>query len=182
MVAFWLVVAVAGLVAEGLSQKFIAIWFAIGALAALLTALFDMHPGTQFLVFFAATGLLYVSTREMVKEHLAIKAQNTADAKEMPGTTCQVVETVDNVAGTGAIEYGGRTWEARAECTVRFESGTQVRVARLAKGVAFVEEPPPEEPAEELEGLEEPEEFEDGESIPEPEAEEGAVFELSGDV
>jgi membrane protein implicated in regulation of membrane protease activity len=177
MGVFWLVVAVTGLVAEGFTQKFIAIWFTVGALGALLTAMLNGHVGMQILTFTFATGILLSATRTMALEYIANKKQNTTDAKEMPGVTCNVVEPIDNAAGTGVIEHNGRNWEARAECTVRFEPGTQVRVARMAKGVAYVEEAPPEEP--ETEGADSAEFAESEEAIPDPDSEEGAVFEIS---
>jgi membrane protein implicated in regulation of membrane protease activity len=180
MVVFWLIVAVFCFVTEGFTQKFMAIWFSIGALAALLTATLDAHPGTQILVFVFASGLLLLSTRTMVNEYLAIKAQNSDDAKKMPGVTCQVVEPIDNVEGTGVIEYNGRNWEARAECRTRFEPGTRVTVARMAKGVAYVEEAPPEEPEPEIDP-ETGEPLQPEEALPDAESEEGAVFEYSTD-
>ena len=182
MVAFWLTVTVLGLVTEGFTQKFIAIMVSIGALVALLTEMLGLSPGMQFFIFVTTAGILMASTRTMAKEYLAAKAQHSADASEMPGVTCQVVETIDNVAETGVIEYNGRNWEARAECTTRYEPGVQVRITRMARGVAYVEEVPPEEEEPEVEiDPETGEPIVAEETVPEPDSEEGAVFELSGE-
>jgi membrane protein implicated in regulation of membrane protease activity len=179
MVVFWLILVVLGLVAEGFTQRFIAVWFAVGALLAALMAQFNIGFGPQLLVFASAAGLLYTSTRSMAQSYLAAKAQSMEDAKTLPGATCEVVEPIDNVQGTGVIAYNGRNWEARAECTVRFEPGAQVRVARLAKGVAYVEEAPLEEAEED--GLDDGELQEGDGFVPDPESGEGAVFEFSGE-
>jgi len=162
---FWLILIVLCLVAEALTQGVTAVWFAAGALVALLSATIGATAWFQWVNFLLVSGLLLSSTRPLVRAYLDRRTE-LMNAGRLVGSTCKVTEAIDNVAGTGAVVIDGRTWAARAECTVRFEPGDEVRIERLGGGTAYVVPAPVEEP-------------EAYEIIPDPEAFDGVYFERS---
>jgi len=60
MTIIWLILIVAFLAAEALTVGLVSIWFAGGALAALVLALFDVAPLVQLIAFFAVSICLLV--------------------------------------------------------------------------------------------------------------------------
>ena len=67
MSVVWLVAMVVLLIVEAMVPGLISIWFAIGALAALISALFHAPLWLQLVWFFAISILTLVLTRPFVK-------------------------------------------------------------------------------------------------------------------
>ena len=70
MSVFWLVAMVVLLIIEAAVPGLISIWFAIGALAALISALFHAPVWLQLVWFLAVSILTLVLTRPLVKKYV----------------------------------------------------------------------------------------------------------------
>ena len=82
-----------------------------GALIALLLSVYERHPLYQLLAFFLLSCVPLAVIMLMQKKHTASRPQ-TLDA--MIGKRATVVETIENVAGSGEVEIDGNVWSARA--------------------------------------------------------------------
>ena len=77
MIVVWLAVALAMLVIEALTVGLTTIWFAAGALVALIAALLDLSLAVQIVVFLAVSICLLVFTRKIFVEKLKAGSEKT---------------------------------------------------------------------------------------------------------
>ena len=63
----WLVMLAAALVLEGLSMQLFSVWFAVGALAALLSCVFGAQAWLQVPLFILVTAAGLAASRPLVK-------------------------------------------------------------------------------------------------------------------
>ena len=137
MAAFWLVVMVVLLIVEGAVPGLVSIWFALGALAALISAILKAPLWLQILWFFIVSIASLVLTRPLVKKYVNARVQPT-NADVLIGKECVVTEEIDNVMGTGAVKLEGKEWSARACCDAdKFAKGDILRVESI-KGVKLM--------------------------------------------
>ena len=108
----WLVLLVLSLVLESFSMQLISIWFAVGALAALLACAFSAPVWVQVPLFVAVTAVSLATTRPFVKR--LQKKMQPSNADRCLGKPAQVLEDIDNLEGTGRIRVEGQIWPARA--------------------------------------------------------------------
>ena len=140
MPVVWLVAVIALLIIEGLAPGLVSIWFALGALAALISALIGAPLWLQALWFVLVSVASQCLTRPLAKKYINAKVVPT-NADMLVGKECIVKETVDNIAGTGAVAVEGKTWSARmADETERAAVGEVVSVLRI-EGVKLIVAP-----------------------------------------
>ena len=136
---FWAAAIVVFLVVEGMTAGLITIWFAVGALAALLAALFGAPIWLQLVWFFVISIAALIFTRPLAKKYLNSKTQAT-NADMYIGKECVVLETIDNVAGTGAVKVAGKVWTARSADGARIPEGARAEALRI-EGVKLIVNP-----------------------------------------
>jgi len=132
----WLITMAVFIVVEVSTVSLTCIWFALGALAALLAGLFDAPVWLQLVWFFAVSILALVITRPLVKKYINGKTQPT-NADMIIGQTCVVLEPISNVSETGAVKVGGKVWTARSEDGTVFAPGERVIAVRI-EGVKLI--------------------------------------------
>ena len=140
MSVFWLVAMIVLLVVEGMAPGLVSIWFALGALAALISSLLKAPVWLQVLWFFVVSVATLLITRPLAKKYVNARVTPT-NADMAIGQDCIVTEAIDNVAGTGAVSVGGKIWTARmAEKDGRAEKGAVLRAVRIEGVKLIVEE------------------------------------------
>ena len=110
----WCIAIVFFLIVEAVIPGLISIWFAAGAVPALISALFGGPLWLQIVLFLVSSIAALVLTRPLAKKYVNSRVQPT-NADMLIGKDCVVKETVDNLKGTGAVAVGGKVWTARAE-------------------------------------------------------------------
>ena len=98
MTTFWIIAMVVFLVIEAVTVGIVSIWFAIGALFAMVTAMLGANPWVQIAVFIVASAVTLYFTRPLVKKYVNNKVEPT-NADILIGKECRVVETIDNISG-----------------------------------------------------------------------------------
>ena len=137
MVWVWLALLVLFIITEIATVQLTTIWFAGGALAAmLLSALGVKSILIQCIVFLAVSLLLLIATRPLVKKHINRKSQPT-NADRNIGASAIVTEEINNLLGTGAVKINGIEWSARAENGNTVSVGETVTVTRI-EGVKLI--------------------------------------------
>ena len=139
MTAVWLVAMIVLLIIEGIVPGLVSIWFAIGAFAAMISAILGAPLWLQVLWFFAVSILTLCLTRPFAKKYVNSRATPT-NADMLIGKECVVTEEIDNVLGTGAVTVGGKVWTARAEHDAPIAAGTTATVLRI-EGVKLIVTP-----------------------------------------
>ena len=139
MVIIWLVAMIVLIIVEAMVPGLVSIWFALGALAALISALLNAPVWLQIVWFLVVSILALVLTKPLVKKIQSGRIQAT-NADAVIGKECLVVEEVNNVLGTGAVTVDGKTWTARMNNEMqKAEVGETVRVLRI-EGVKLIVE------------------------------------------
>lgn len=133
---FWLAGIVVLLVLEAATAGLTCIWFALGALAALVSALFGAPIWLQIVWFLVVSAVSLYLTRPLVKKYVNSETQPT-NADMVVGREAKVTEDIDNLAGTGAVSVGGKVWTARSASGDAIGAGELVRVERI-EGVKLI--------------------------------------------
>lgn len=137
MTIFWVAAIFVFLVVEALTAGLTSIWFAIGALAALISALFNAPIWLQLVWFFVISVIALIITRPLVKKFVNSKSQPT-NADMVIGMEGIVTELIDNIAGTGAVAVAGKVWTARSTGGSNIGLGTTVKADRIEGVKLFV--------------------------------------------
>lgn len=112
------------------------IWFAGGALAALLCYALGLNMVWQFMVFIAVSLVLLFFTRPWAIKYLKPHLVKTNYEQALEKNVC-ITETVDNEKGTGTAVLNGQEWTARAFTAGEiFEAGTIATVKEI-RGVTM---------------------------------------------
>ena len=137
MTAAWVVLMIGFLIVEGVAPGLVSIWFALGALAALISALLGAQVWLQALWFVLVSVLALVATRPLAKKYVNSRTQAT-NADMLIGQECIVTETIDKLRGTGAVSVAGKVWTARTDEPEKIiEEGTVAVVERI-EGVKLI--------------------------------------------
>ena len=140
MPVVWLIAMVALLIIEAVVPGLISIWFALGALAALLSALLHAPLWLQIVWFLVVSIAALVLTRPLAIKYVNSRTQPT-NADVLIGKECVVTEEIDDVLGTGAVTVSGKVWTARTgQEGLRLEKGAKARVLRI-EGVKLIVKP-----------------------------------------
>ena len=135
----WLAVALVMLIIEAATVQMVSIWFCLGAVAAAIAAIMGGSIPVQIVVFVVISGVTLAFTRKFVKKVLRVKKTPT-NADSVIGAIGQVVEPIDDEAGTGRIKVEGMDWSARTTDGSKLPEGVKVKVKAIA-GVKLMVSP-----------------------------------------
>ena len=133
----WLVLMVVFLIAEAVTVATISLWFAAGALVALLVSLLGLQVWLQVVLFLLVSGVLLACLRPMVKRHFTPKLTR-ANVDAIVGTRGMVTAEIDNVCAAGQVKLNGMEWTARSTTGQIIPAGTLIRVDRVEGVKVFV--------------------------------------------
>lgn len=140
MPLIWLIAMVLLLIVEAVVPGLISIWFALGALAALLASMLHAPLWLQIVWFLVVSVAALCLTRPLAKKYVNARTQPT-NADMLVGKECLVKETIHNLQGTGAVSVDGIVWTARTEDdSIVMEEKTLARVVRI-EGVKLIVKP-----------------------------------------
>ena len=139
MITVWAILAAAFLIIELVTVGMVSIWFLLGALAAMAGAALGASVWVQVVIFTAVSVLCFLIFYPSLKR-LIRKNQQATNADMVLGQTCPVTQRIDNVAGTGAVSVGGKTWSARTADGATVEEGVLVQAVEI-QGVKLIVKP-----------------------------------------
>ena len=133
----WFGLLVVFLAVESSSVNLISLWFAAGALVALVLSLLHVELWIQVVVFLAVSSLLLASLRPIAKKYLTPKIVKT-NVDSIIGSTGIVTQSIDNVKAEGQVKLGAMYWTARSVSGEPLAEGTLIRVERIEGVKVFV--------------------------------------------
>ena len=123
---FWLVALVLFILIEIATMGLTTIWFAGGALVAVIASALGLPLVVQIVLFFAVSFVLLYFTRPMAVKYFN-KDRVKTNAESLVGRQAIVISEIDNLQGIGQVTVGGMEWSARtAEAGVRLDVGSVV--------------------------------------------------------
>ena len=138
MQIIWLILLIVFAASEAATVGLTSIWFAAGALTALIAALLGGPLWVQITLFLAVSLLCLAAVRPLAKRLLNSRVEPT-NADRVIGAQAQVTEDIDNIHGRGAVVIRGMTWSARSQDGGPISAGTMVKVLRIEGVKVFVE-------------------------------------------
>lgn len=148
----WLIAFVVFLVVEGMTASLTSIWFAGGALAALVAQVCGAPLKPQLAVFVVVSFALFLMVRPFTARYLHKKKTDT-NVDSFSGRKAVVKTRIDNEAGTGSAILAGETWLARAASDGEiFEPNTVVVITAVSGAKLIVKAVQPEHKVEQHEG------------------------------
>lgn len=136
MIAVWLVVSAALIVAEIISLGLTTIWFAIGALAAAFAAFLGAGISVQLMVFAVISVVFLVFTAPVARKHFMGQPEKT-NIEGLVGMIGVVTDTIDNLKSEGTVSLNGLEWSARSENGESIEKDCRVSVVSIS-GVKLI--------------------------------------------
>ncbi|MBR2041198.1 MAG: NfeD family protein [Oscillospiraceae bacterium] len=133
----WLIIAVILGVIEAVTVSLISVWFAVGALAAIIPAYFGVPIWGQILVFLAVSAVAFAFTKRFFKDVVKVKKQPT-NSDSLIGTDGIVTAEINNLEGKGKVYISGLTWSARAFDGKDIPEGSVVKVERIEGATLIV--------------------------------------------
>ncbi len=136
----WLGLIVLFLIVEGACPiHLVSIWFAAGALVALVMSMLGASLGIQITAFILVSVALLASLWPLVRKYVTPRiTQTNVDA--VIGSTGLVTTAIDNVTAHGQVKLGAMEWTARSASGEPIPEGTLVKVERI-EGVKVIVTP-----------------------------------------
>ncbi|MBE7051646.1 MAG: NfeD family protein [Ruminococcaceae bacterium] len=134
----WIIFMVAMLIVEASTVNLVSIWFAIGALGAIIAAYFGGGLICQLVVFVAVTAVSLLIAKPFIKKFRNTKTVAT-NADRLIGETGIVTEEIDNTKFAGRVTVNGSHWAAVAGNKEEISIGTKVRIKEIS-GVKLIVE------------------------------------------
>ena len=131
----WLALFVVFLIVEAGTVALVSIWFALGALAALVSCALGAEMWLQITVFLVVSLVLLALLWKRVRSKLTTTKTNV---DSVIGAEGYVTEAIDNLSYTGRVKLGGITWAARSTSGAGIPVGTLVKVERIEGVKVFV--------------------------------------------
>jgi len=115
----------------------VSIWFAAGALVAMIASLLGAQLWLQITLFIAVSAILLLSLRPLLKKFFNPRLTRT-NVDAVIGTVGIVTADIDNIAAQGSIKLGAMEWTARSSSGEIIKAGTRVTVDKIEGVKAFV--------------------------------------------
>lgn len=137
MMIFWLIVLILSIVVEIATLGLASIWFAPGALAAIIAAALQAPIAVQVILFFVVSLLLLYFTRPIAVKYFN-KDRIKTNVESLVGRQAIVISDIDNLQGIGQVVVNGQEWSARSfDDRIKLPVGTVVNVMAIS-GVKLI--------------------------------------------
>ena len=133
----WLIVLVVCLVVEISTLGLTSIWFAGGALLAMLIAMIGGPLWLQVLIFLVTSVVLLIFTRPIARKYFN-KNREKPNVNSKIGKQAIVTVRIDNLKGEGQIVTEGMEWTARSLDASVIEEGSIVIIEKIEGVKAIV--------------------------------------------
>lgn len=137
----WLGVFIVMLIIEAATTALATVWFAVGALVAMIMDLCGAPHNLQIIVMAAVSVVTFIICMIWIRPKLdslrRAKAQRT-NADRLIGMEGIVIVPIDPVEGKGQVKVEGQVWSAKSAGAVK--DGTKVKI-RAIEGVKLIVDP-----------------------------------------
>lgn len=134
---FWLVILVVFLLVEANTVGLVSVWFAAGALAALIASLLSAQLWLQAVLFLVVAAACLACLRPLTRKYFKPKLERT-NVDSIIGSQGYVTGDIDNLSAVGTVKLGAMEWTARSTSGEKIAAGTLVKVDKIEGNKAFV--------------------------------------------
>lgn len=133
----WLGLTVLLLAVEASTVTLVSLWFAAGALAAMVVSLLEGALWIQIAAFLAVSVVTLTALRPLARKFFTPKLTAT-NVDSVIGSAGLVTAPIDNLTATGQVKLSGMEWTARSTTGDPIPAGTKVKVDRIEGVKVFV--------------------------------------------
>ena len=134
----WLAIMAVLLIVEAACPiHLVSIWFAAGALVAMIISMLGGELWLQIIAFCIVSGALLAGLWPFIRKFLNPHLTKT-NVDSVIGTEGIVTADIDNLNAVGQVKLGGMEWTARSTSGENIPTGTRIRVDRIEGVKAFV--------------------------------------------
>ena len=127
-IILWLIILILAIVIEVITLGLTTIWFAGGAIVALIAAIFNANSAVQWVLFIVVSVVLLIFTRPIAVRYFN-KDRIKTNVESLVGRQAIVISEIDNLQGIGQVSVGGQEWSARSmDVNVTIPVGAVVEV------------------------------------------------------
>ena len=137
----WLIVFVVMLIIEAATTALATVWFAAGALVAMIMDLCGAPHNLQIIVMAAVSVVTFAICMIWIRPKLeSLRRANIqrTNADRLIGMEGVVIVPVNPVEGKGQVKVEGQVWSAKSEDAIK--EGTKVKI-RAIEGVKLIVDP-----------------------------------------
>ncbi len=136
----WLILAGVFLLAEIVTVgALVSVWFCLGAIAGLISALYGAPVWMQISLFLEVSLLTLFLTRPLIQKFVNKDEQIVTGTNSLIGRTGFVTEEINNSRACGTVKIEGKLWSARSADGEAILKETNVTVLRI-EGVKLIVE------------------------------------------
>lgn len=129
---YWLILMAVMIAIEIITLGLSTIWFAIGALAAYVAALFGADVAVQVVVFLVVSLAALFFTRPVAVRFFNNKDREKTNVDSVIGSAAKVIEKIDNFNAKGRVMLNGMEWMARSVDGSEIEAGETVVIKEVS--------------------------------------------------
>ena len=137
----WLIIFVVMIIIEAATTALATVWFAAGALVAMIMDLCGAPHNLQIIVMAAVSVVTFIICMIWIRPKLeSLRRANIqrTNADRLIGLEGVVIVPVDPVEGKGQVKVEGQVWSAKSEGAI--DEGTKVKI-RAIEGVKLIVDP-----------------------------------------
>lgn len=139
MSVVWLVAVILFIAGEAMTVGLTSVWFAVGALGALIASQLGGAIWLQIAAFLVLSAVTLFLARPLARRFLK-PGYSATNADRVIGAEAVVTQEIDNLRAQGQVNVAGQTWTARSEDDSVLPEGTRVTVTRIEGVKVFVKE------------------------------------------
>ena len=130
MKILWLILLIVFIWVEAETVSLVSVWFALGALAALITEWTGGELGFQIFAFVAVSAGTLLLLRPVARRYFTPKLEKT-NIDAVIGSTGIVTQGINNDLSQGQVKLGGMEWTARSTNGEEIPEGTKIQVDKI---------------------------------------------------
>lgn len=135
----WLLLLIVMIVTELITMGLTTIWFAGGAIIAIILAVLHVPVAIQIAAFLVVSIVLLIFTRPIAVRYFNHDRLKT-NVESMIGRQAVVISEIDNLNGIGQIQVNGQEWSARTVEDGQVIPVGEVVVIKAVSGVKLIVE------------------------------------------
>ena len=127
---FWLVMLIVFVLAEAGTVALVSLWFAAGALVALILSMLSAPIWMQFTLFLLVSGVMLWLLRPVIRRHFKPHLTRT-NADAVIGKVGITMAPINNMTAQGKLLVDGMEWSARSTDGQEIPENVKVRIDRI---------------------------------------------------
>lgn len=132
----WLAGIVVFVILEAVTYQIVSIWFALGAVCAVISQAAGADFKLQMIIFIAASGIFLLCLRPISRKLLKNKTEKT-NVDSLIGKEVLVTKEVNNILASGEGKVSGAVWTIRSEDNSVIHEG-ETAIATAVEGVKLI--------------------------------------------